>query len=284
MSIDNRLDGILKFKEENPGIDPNLFELADVAVQTLGMLRKEAPNYGVHEMPERYSEQRQTLMKYRKLQTNNAQALLENDLGVDKDSSLYKMIENLGCNVSSYIDIPEYYPRLMGVRLYIAQQERAVRRGEQDKVVFDNERELNEIRSGISRVYERVLEQKKLTDITYPELDVYNEVFEIYINSIDRDEQAFEMSSEYYTVEENLKQGNPTKTPSEIRAEEEAKEKERIRAELEAQEIENTKKINSISALGENLKGLVNPDSDFVKGIRGLGEKIQTKINDFREK
>ena len=288
MSIDNRLDGILKFKEENPGIDPNLFELADVAGQTLEMLRREAPNYGIHQEPEIYSGQKQTVEKYRKLQQNNAQALLDNDLGITKDSSLYKMIENLGAQVNSYGVVPEYYSKLMGVRLYIAQQERAVRRGEQDKVVFNNEQELNYLRNELSKVYKMILSEKQLTSRSYPEIDVYREVFDVYSRSVNRGEHDFILPAEYYVVEDDLKRGNPARTPDEVRAEWEADyqarvaEEERIKAEAVAREQSKTKGQKMVESLGDRLKGLVNTDSDFAKDMRRIKEQVQTKVKDFK--
>lgn len=288
MSIDSRLDGILKFKEENPGIDPNLFELADVAGQTLEMLRREAPNYGIHQNPEIYSEQKQTVEKYRKLQDNNSQALLNNDLGITKDSSLYKMIENLGANVNSYGVVPPYYSKLMGVKLYIAQQERAVRRGEQDKVVFDNVQELNYLRNELSKVYKMLLSEKQLTSISYPEIEVYREVFSVYINSIDKAEHDFILPAEYYVIENDLKRGRPAKTPEEVRAEWEAAyqarvaEEERNKAEAAAREQSKTKGQKMIGSLGDKLKGLVNTDKDFAKNMKSIKEQVQNKVKDFK--
>ena len=205
----SRLDSILDYKKNNPGCDPNLYEMVEAADEMATRLRKEAPNYGIHtDNKDTYlkdkngnsTELATDIAKLNEVYRINMEALLNNDLGITKDSPLYKMMLKVKCNQDTYSNSPSYYSKLAAVALYIEQQRRAVRRGEQEKVVYDNSEEIAYLRKEMSPAYRMMLHRGELKSETYPEFEVYKEVFSTYMKSVSHAEHDYDLLAEDWKI------------------------------------------------------------------------------------
>jgi len=235
----SRLDNILDYKRSNPDCDPNLYELVEVSDEMADLLRRADPNYGIHNQPEKYltdsdgnpTELANEIEKYKEVFNINIEAMLNNDLGITKESPLYKMMEKVKSNQNTYSNSRQYYAKLAGVALYIEQQKRAVRRGEQKKVVFDNSAEIDYLRRELSPIYSDMLHNGELKSDLYPEFEVYKDVFEVYMNSVPQAEQRYNLSAEDWNEFFKL--------------EKEEREKNKFLSSLQSQVVEDGK-LNDI--------------------------------------
>ena len=160
-----KLECILEYKKNNPGCDPNLYELVevtdDIAKQSV-----------------------EDLDKYAEVFSSNIHALWENDLGVDENCPLLLLIMKVKHNAINQVVSPCYYAKLAGVSLYIRQQQRAVRRGEQEKVIFDNKSEFEFLRRELSITRKDLLLQGSTSIDEMPEFKLYDMIYDIYTGCV----------------------------------------------------------------------------------------------------
>ena len=176
-----RLDCILEYKKNNPGCDPNLFELVDLTDELI-------------------KTRDEDFDKYVKVFSSNIHALWENDLGVDENCPLLLLIMKVKRNYINQEVSPCYYAKLAGVSLYIRQQQRAVKRGEQEKVIFDNNAEFEFLRKELSIARKELLlqgitEELLLQGITnideMPEFKLYDMIYDIYTKCVSTNESKY---------------------------------------------------------------------------------------------
>lgn len=116
--IKNRIEGVLKFRNENQKLDPNMFELMDIMTSLNNSLARDG---------NASSSQREDLKRaFDVLYTNVLDdGFIGNHLG-DKNSNIYQMFENVknGLYEPEEIDsfTAEYLNVLSGVNLYQRQQ------------------------------------------------------------------------------------------------------------------------------------------------------------------
>lgn len=195
-----RLERILEYKKNNPGCDPNLFEVVELTDELI----KANPKEFEIEWPkeEVIKSREEEFDKWKELFSINSFALQLNDLGVeDYNCPLMKLMMWVKRNYVNREISPCYYAKLAGVSLYIRQQQRAVRRGEQENVIFDNKDEFEFLRRELSIVRKRLLKNgiteelisygiTKIDDM--PEFKLYDIIYDIYTASTSTKEAKYE--------------------------------------------------------------------------------------------
>ena len=194
-----RLERILEYKKNNPGCDPNLFEVVELTDELIKAEQKESEIEWPSE--EIIKSREEEVEKYREVLSTNLFALRQNDLGVDDNCPLMKLMMWVKRNYINLEVSPCYYAKLVGVSLYIRQQQRAVRRGEQENVIFDNKDEFEFLRKELSIVRKRLLKNgiteelisygiTKIDDM--PEFKLYDIIYDIYTASTSTKEVKYE--------------------------------------------------------------------------------------------
>lgn len=147
--LENHIDRILEHYDDYKECDPNIVEFIFLSEKIAHIFIARCRNYEIRDrnakdvVPDEYA----LLQKYRKLCPLVKQKLLENDLGFTTEHPLYKIFNDSIYGVEtlcSYADT-ELRAYLSGVTLYIAQQKRAVRKGEISSFTYSNMNELMEI-------------------------------------------------------------------------------------------------------------------------------------------
>ena len=179
-----RLECILEYKKNNPGCDPNLYELVELTDE---LIKTRDGN----------------IDKYANVFGSNIRALWDNDLGVHENCPLLMLMMNVKRNYINNSVSPCYYAKLAGVSLYIRQQQRAVRRCEQEKVIFDNKAEFEFLRKELSIARKKLL-LLGITDINeMPEFKLYDMIYDIYTECVSTKESKYE--EEIMKNEEDMK-------------------------------------------------------------------------------
>jgi hypothetical protein len=164
MNVSQKITDIISYYKENPGCDPNMFEYVGLCYDMVQYLNKEAPNYGIYSTNERTYEEARKLYaipiavydKFKILSQQFSEKLLGNDLGITKDSPIYRLFSDVTMGVgtySAYGDTP-LKQKLSGISLFIAQKKRDVAKGLIEDFIYNNTVEINEIQSLDKKSYD----------------------------------------------------------------------------------------------------------------------------------
>ncbi len=171
MDVSNRITSILDYYSKNKGCDPNVYEFFDVCDSFASYINKAAPNYGIYatinkdgvkttleEARNNYPIAAAVFDKFNLYEREFSKKLLNNNLGINKESPLYLL-----CN-DSYLSSIRYAKRsdielrkkIGAVALYIAQQKREVVMGKREDFTYNNTNEYNEIMQLNGNLYDPI--------------------------------------------------------------------------------------------------------------------------------
>lgn len=166
------LECIWEYKKNNPGCDPNLYELVELTNEMVKTNNKDFD-------------------KYVEVFRSNVFALWDNDLIVDEHCPLNMLIMNVKRNYANNLVSPCYYSKLAGVSLYIMQQQKKVKKCEQEKVIFDNKAEFDFLKKELSLARKELLLQGIADIDEMPEFKLYDMIYKIYTECVSTKESKY---------------------------------------------------------------------------------------------
>ena len=128
------VEKMLEYYKNNPGSDPDVENYITLSSEVGICFRSKCPNYQHKNpnAPENYPNEYLLLTQYQELKNITRKKIIENDLGVDYDHPLKRIIDDAayGAEMATHFMDNELRAMLGGETLKILQGKRAVRRGE----------------------------------------------------------------------------------------------------------------------------------------------------------